>query len=102
MEKAKFKARAFDKQKFEKKRILKDERKSASSRVQQVPFNLNTDERSKSRLRKSIDSTSSRDEKNFKAKAMPAYKFFEPNSGEMKQKTTEIQGFNFKTDERSL
>ena len=33
MEKAKFKARAFNKQKFEKKRVLKDERKSTSSRV---------------------------------------------------------------------
>jgi len=102
MEKAKFKARNFDKQKFEKKRFQKEERKSASSRVQQVPFNLTTDERSKSRVRKSIESTGSKDEKSFKAKAMPAYKFFEPNSGEIKQKTTEIQGFNLKTDERSL
>ena len=67
-----------------------------------MPFNFNTDERSKSRLRQSIESSESKEEKTFKAKAMPSYKFFEPNKSEIKQKTTEVQEFNFKTDERSL
>ena len=107
MKEANFKARGFDKSKYAVKSKLKSiegDKKPATSRVQTAPFNFSTDERSKSRMRKSIGSSESKEtETHFKATKMPNYKFFEPKKTDTNiQKTTKVDEFNFKTTERSL
>ena len=80
MKTARFKARSFDKSKFDKRNKSANSDTSSKKdlrqhRVMQVPFNLKTDQRGE---QKQKDAKSSQKiETNFKAKAMPSYKFFE-------------------------
>lgn len=114
MEQARFKARSLDKSIFEAKKRTRSSHsdgKRSIERLQQVPFNLSTEQRGRQKaVKKTGDDTletvqQMKRSKTFKAKKMPQYKFFEvtkaSGANANARKDAEFAEFNLRTNSRS-
>ena len=114
MEQARFKARTLDKSIFEAKKRTRSSHsdgKRSVERLQQVPFNLSTEQRGRQKaVKKTDDDTLETAQqlqrsKTFKAKKMPQYKFFEATKASEvnanARKDAEFAEFNLRTNSRS-
>ena len=106
MRKASFKAKSFDKAKFERRNKSANSDTSSKKdmrqhRIMPVPFNLKTDSRGKEKQKNTKGSQQV--EASFKAKAMPNYKFFEIKHAESQEKKqSSFAEFDLKTRGRSI
>ena len=106
MKRACFKARSFDKSKFEKRNKSANSDTSSKKdmrqhRIMLAPFNLKTDQRGQEKQKD--QSNHQLAEATFKAKAMPNYKFFEvKHENSQNKKQIEFAEFDLKTRGRSL
>lgn len=71
-----------------------------AARLQFVPFNLSTEQRERERKQRNEDKAEEKAGKNFRARPMPKYKFFEVEKQETPSNPT-FEEFNLRTVERS-